>query len=132
MVDHPYFGRKRSVYYMYLLFGLLSVVLVISGEKIIVLFFAIFVGLKVLSACGFMILYPYSAEIYETMLRSTAMGIFSLCGRLATTLLGMIGISALEWFNGMGLYYIFIFLSLGTALLIYQMPYCTLGRKLDQ
>ena len=131
-MDHPYFGRKRSVFYVYLTLAALSIALIISGEKAMVLFFAIFIGFKVLSACGFMILYPYSAEIYETMLRSTAMGIFSLCGRLATTLLGMIGISALEWFNGMGLYYIFIFLSLGTALLIYQMPYCTLGRKLDQ
>jgi hypothetical protein len=59
------------------------------------------------------------------------MGIFSVCGRVATTFLGIIGISALEWAGGKGLYYIFILLSLFTSLFIYQMPYCTLGRKLD-
>lgn len=59
------------------------------------------------------------------------MGVFSICGRMATTFLGIIGISALEWANGMGLYYIFLLFSLGTSYLVYQMPYCTLGRKLD-
>lgn len=41
------------------------------------------------------ILYPYSAQIYETLVRSQALGFFSVCGRLATTFLGMIGISSL-------------------------------------
>ena len=59
------------------------------------------------------------------------MGIFSVCGRVATTFLGIIGISALEWANGKGLYYIFTLLTFFTTLFVYNMPYCTLGRKLD-
>jgi hypothetical protein len=59
------------------------------------------------------------------------MGVFSVCGRVATTFLGIIGISALEWANGRGLYYIFLLLTFLTSLSVYQMPYCTLGRKLD-
>lgn len=65
------------------------------------------------------------------MIRSQAMGLFSLCGRIATTFLGIIGMSALEWAHGKGLYYIFLFLTICSGIFIYQMPYCTLGRKLD-
>lgn len=59
------------------------------------------------------------------------MGIFSVCGRVATTILGMIGISALDWLNGKGLYFIFVLISFLAAGLVYRMPYCTLGRRLD-
>lgn len=59
------------------------------------------------------------------------MGFFSVCGRLATTILGMTGASALLWLNGQGLYIIFLILSLSSGISVSKMPYCTLGRPLD-
>lgn len=59
------------------------------------------------------------------------MGVFSLCGRIATAFIGIIGISALEWFGGYGLYIIMAVASGINSLAIKQMPYCTLGRELD-
>lgn len=72
------------------------------------------------------VLYPYTAEIYETMLRGKALGICSLAGRLATVVLGMTGVSALQWFGGDGLYWLFVVLGGLAAVGAYNMPYCTL------
>lgn len=76
-------------------------------------------------------LYPYSAEIYTTLIRGKAMGVFSVAGRIATTTLGFAGVSALYWFNGNGLYLLFLVFSVLSSVLIFKMPYCTLGRPLD-
>ncbi len=76
-------------------------------------------------------MYPYSAEIYSTLVRGKAMGIFSLSGRIGTTTLGFLGVNSLYWFDGNGLYLIFLLLSLISSLSLYKMPYCTLGRALD-
>ena len=59
------------------------------------------------------------------------MGLCSVSARLSTALMGIIGISSLTWLGGDGLYFIFALLSAITAILIYKMPYCTLGRELD-
>jgi hypothetical protein len=59
------------------------------------------------------------------------MGIFSLAGRIATTTLGFLGVNALYWFNGNGLYLLFLFFSIISSFSVYKMPYCTLGRPLD-
>jgi hypothetical protein len=59
------------------------------------------------------------------------MGLFSLIGRIATTVLGFVGVMALYWLDGKGLYVIFLILSLASSLFMYKMPYCTLGRPLD-
>jgi hypothetical protein len=59
------------------------------------------------------------------------MGIFSLSGRIATTTLGFLGVNALNWFNGNGLYVLFLVLGCVSSALIHRMPYCTLGRALD-
>jgi hypothetical protein len=73
----------------------------------------------------------YSAEIYSTLVRGKAMGMFSLAGRIATTILGFLGVAALYWMNGNGLYLIFFVLCMLSSALIFRMPYCTLGRPLD-
>jgi hypothetical protein len=65
------------------------------------------------------------------MIRGKAMGIFSLAGRIATTALGFVGVLALYWLDGKGLYLIFFILSLISSFCMYKMPYCTLGRPLD-
>lgn len=59
------------------------------------------------------------------------MGVFSLAGRIATTALGFVGVSALYWMDGNGLYLLFLALSVLSSFLVFQMPYCTLGRPLD-
>jgi hypothetical protein len=62
------------------------------------------------------------------MIRGKALGICSLSGRIATTFLGVVGVYAIKWFDGNGLYLIFIFLSLVSGYASYTMPYCT-GNK---
>jgi hypothetical protein len=64
-------------------------------------------------------------------MRGKAMGFFSICGRIATIILGITGASALLWFDGQGLYLICLFLGLAAAFGISQMPYCTLGRPME-
>lgn len=59
------------------------------------------------------------------------MGMFSVAGRIATTALGFLGVTALYWFDGNGLYVLFLGFSLVSSALIYRMPYCTRGRPLD-
>lgn len=59
------------------------------------------------------------------------MGIFNVAGRMAIAILGFLGVSALYWFDGKGLYMIFTVLSLLSFVLIFKMPFCTLGRHLD-
>ena len=66
------------------------------------------------------------------MLRGTAMGYTSVIGRFGSIMIGMIGLSSLEWLDGNGLYLIFVSLSLISALFMFKMPYDTLGRALDQ
>lgn len=76
-------------------------------------------------------LFPYSAEIYSTLLRGKAMGIFNVSGRMAIAILGFLGVSALYWFDGKGLYLLFTLLSFSSCVFVYNMPFCTLGRHLD-
>jgi len=59
------------------------------------------------------------------------MGVCSGVGRVATTFLGVVGISSLSWFGGNGLYFLFILLSLGAAYSGQTMPFCTLSRPIE-
>jgi nitrate/nitrite transporter NarK len=95
-----------------------------------VLFLALSV-IKLVISATFMVLYPYTAEIYETMLRGKALGIFSACGRVSTMFVGVVGVYAMEWFNGNGLYVIFVLLSGVAGIGAKTMPYCTSGRSIS-
>ena len=64
------------------------------------------------------------------MIRGKALGICSMVGRIATTFLGIVGISALSWFGGYGLYLIMIILGLISGYGAYTMPYCTGNRAI--
>lgn len=59
------------------------------------------------------------------------MGVTSCIGRIGTAFLGMIGVSALEWFDGDGLYVMFIFFCSVASFLVYKIPYDTLNRPID-
>lgn len=63
------------------------------------------------------------------MIRGKALGICSMSGRIATTLLGVVGIYAIKWFGGYGLYIIFIILSAISGYGAFTMPYCTSGNR---
>lgn len=52
-----------------------------------------------------------------------------MSGRIATTLLGVVGIYAIKWFGGYGLYIIFIILSAISGYGAFTMPYCTSGNR---
>ena len=76
-------------------------------------------------------LYSYTSEIYETMIRGKGLGICSLSGRLATMILGMLGIADMNSFNGNGLYLLFMLLALISGYGAYTMPYCTNNRMIS-
>lgn len=65
------------------------------------------------------------------MIRGKALGICSMSGRVATALLGMVGVYAMQWFGGNGLYVIFIVLSGISGYGAYTMPYCTGNRPIS-
>ena len=73
-------------------------------------------------------LYPYTTEIYETKYRAKAMAVGSLSGRFGVILLGMIGVHAINWFNGNGLYILFVVASGLCSIAAATMPYCTLNK----
>jgi hypothetical protein len=51
-----------------------------------------------------------------------------MSGRIATTLLGVIGVSAMYWFGGYGLYLLIVILTAISGYGAYTMPYCTKGQ----
>jgi MFS family permease len=130
-MDHPALGRKKSTYIGFAVVGICSAILMLLKEEQTYLFIAMFFIIKIFITTTFMTLYPYSAEIYATLVRGRAMGVFSLAGRIGTALLGFLGVNALYWMDGNGLYFIFMCLCLFSAFSVVKMPYCTLGRPLD-
>ena len=78
-----------------------------------------------------MILNPYSAEVYETMIRGKALGVLSTFGRMATMLLGVVGVYAIDWWGGNGLYLLFFGVSAVASYSAWSMPYCTANRPIS-
>lgn len=56
-------------------------------------------------------MYIYTAELYETLLRSKAEGVCALGGRISVAFMGIVGLPATKWLNGTGLYLIFVVFS---------------------
>ncbi len=138
LMDHPNFGRKKTIYIGFFVIALCSLFLVIFGQDNILVLMIAFLVMKIFITvtimvllCLFKTLFPYSAEIYSTLLRGKAMGIFNVAGRLAIAILGFLGVSALYWFGGKGLYLIFMILSFISFVFMSKMPFCTLGRHMD-
>ncbi len=59
------------------------------------------------------------------------MGMFNVSGRVAIAILGFLGVSALYWFDGKGLYILFAIFGFSSFGFMYNMPFCTLGRHMD-
>lgn len=64
------------------------------------------------------------------MIRGKALGICSMSGRIATTFLGIVGVYAMKWFDGNGLYLIFVLLCALSGYGAYTMPFCTGNRPI--
>jgi hypothetical protein len=65
------------------------------------------------------------------MIRGKALGICSMTGRIATTFLGVVGVSALSWLNGYGLYLIILVMSAVSGYGAFTMPFCTGNRAIQ-
>ena len=64
------------------------------------------------------------------MLRGMGLSVCSVSGKIAATLMGVIGIYSLKWFGGNGLYFIFMLLSGFSSYTAFTMPYCTNNRDI--
>ncbi len=53
-----------------------------------------------------------------------------MSGRIATALLGVIGMYAMQWFGGNGLYILFLILSGISGYGAFTMPFCTGNRPI--
>lgn len=65
------------------------------------------------------------------MIRGKALGICSMSGRIASMFLGILGVAAMNSFDGNGLYILFMVLSLVSGYGAYTMPYCTNNRMIQ-
>ena len=131
VVDHPQIGRKKGVYYGLFIVCAMCIGILVIGEDNIVVLFILMSVIKFMISISFMVLYPYTAEIYETMIRGKALGIASACGRLSVMVMGFLGVYAMNWCEGYGLYIIFVVLSGIAGYGGYTMPYCTGNRPIS-
>jgi MFS transporter, putative metabolite:H+ symporter len=130
IMDSPKIGRKKGVYYGMTTVFLASLLILFFGEDNILILFITLAVVKFVISATFMILYPYTAEIFETMIRGKALGICSAAGRIATMLIGVVGVYAMHWFGGNGLYFLFLLLSGAASVGAYTMPFCTGNRPI--
>jgi hypothetical protein len=59
------------------------------------------------------------------------MGVCSISGRAGVIVVGMIGVHAISWFNGNGLYVLFMGLGGLASIAAATMPYCTIEKILE-
>jgi hypothetical protein len=59
------------------------------------------------------------------------MGICSLSGRFGVIAMGLIGVHAISWLNGNGLYVLFVGLSGLASIAAATMPYCTINKLVN-
>ena len=59
------------------------------------------------------------------------MSTLSMSGRISTVILGIVGISAMKWLDGNGLYAIFFFLTILCIYLVWKTDKETLGESID-
>lgn len=129
-MEMPALGRKNTLRGAFAIGAMASLFLLIFNVGPVLLG-TMFMVIKFAISIAFLTLYPYTAELYHTLLRSKALGSCSLVGRIGIIFLGTIGVYAIEWLHGRGLYLIFVVLSLTSYLCMTLMPYDTLGKELD-
>ena len=138
MIDNPTFGRKRTMWITFLIVTGFSFLLTQTGESNTPILLISFLMMRIAIAINAVVkinliqtIIPYTIEIYSTLIRSKGMGVCAVVGRFGSVCLGFVGLNALYWFDGNGLYFIFIGMGIVSAFAIYKMPFCTVGRPLD-
>lgn len=129
-METPALGRKGTLRLAFALGAIGSLVLLLLEVGPLV-FGLLFMIIKFSTSLAFLTLYPYTAELYHTLLRSKALGWSSSVGRIGIMCLGTVGVYAMQWLDGRGLYLIFFVLALISHVCMTLMPYDTLGRELD-
>ena len=56
------------------------------------------------------------------MIRSKALAVCAMLGRVSTVLLGVVGVSAIGWMNGHGLYLLFLLMAAAGSQAAFTMP----------
>lgn len=128
MIESKIYGRKYSILFSYIFISIGTLSIYFLKEKG---FFIILSLVKSAAAIAFTIIYPYTAELYNTFMRTTSSGFLSMVCRLG-------GVSMPWIVNYLFLYGIFapflsIFaISILSAISTYLLPKDTIASKLDE
>jgi len=130
LVDSPSFGRKYSIALGQLIssiFILVSYFIPLDHGNYFI--FSLFIA-RLFIKIAFAILYPFTAEIYHTSLRTLGVGSSSAFGRIGSTLMPVISIKLFYmnmWYPFLLYFFVGMVGLMGTLIL----PYDTQGKHLD-
>jgi MFS family permease len=127
IIETETFGRKRTMFVSFFFTTLSSfAAFFVSNENFIYLSTAarFFINL------GFQIIYPYTAELYPTLLRSRGLGLASAFSRLGGILMPWIILAGYE-IRITGPFLLFSFISLLAMIASLIIPHDTTGKELD-
>jgi len=130
LVDSPTFGRKYSLalgQFVSSIFILFSYFIPLQNGNYLI--FSLFIA-RLFVKIAFAVLYPFTAEIYHTSLRTLGVGSSSATGRIGATIMPIISIKLfyINMYLPFLIYFFFGMLGLiGTLIL----PYDTQGKHLD-
>lgn len=130
LVDSPKFGRKRTLFIGLLIstiFILFSYFIPLSYPKILI--FGISIS-RLFLKTAFAVLYPFTAEVYHTSLRTLGVSSSSTIGRIGSSLMPIVSINLFYidmWLPFLLYFFVGIIGLLGALLL----PYDTQGKNLD-
>ena len=86
-IDRPGFGRKNSMTYGYIACSLVCIYIYIIPDNIDFFYFALVGLVKFIINFNFCTIYPFTAEVYETALRATGLGLNSAVSRFGGILM---------------------------------------------
>lgn len=130
LIDMPLFGRKNSLAIgqflcsIFILIGFFTP-LEYGNFLIVILFIARF-SIKI----SFAVLYPFTAEIYDTSIRTLGVAASSSIGRIGATLMPIISIK-LFYYNMFAPFLLYFFIGMIGFFGTLMIPFDTTGRHLD-
>ncbi len=124
------FGRKYSLFYCQIIssmFILFSYFVPLDYGDYLVLFLAL---ARLFGKVCFAVIYPYTAEIYHTSLRTLGIGASSAVGRIGACIMPFISIK-LFYINMWSPFLLFFFIAFTGIIGTFIIPYDTLRKDLD-
>jgi MFS family permease len=130
LVDHPIFGRKNSLALAQLISSVCCLFSYFLNSNYVTLLICFLTVGRFFAKMCFAVIYPLTAEIYSTHLRTIGIGMASAIGRVAGCIMPLISIKL--FYSNIYLPFLLYFF-FGTIGLIstYLIPYDTLGLHLD-